>query len=248
MYRLFICKTQKTHFGKIWGFYFTKINLKLSLKLLSVTVTWSQPLFCGSFKSFEMLPVTEESSLMLGYFRCTGVPVGILSLHNSKWSDRTFPPVSKVDGNVSTIYCQNLCLLAKLFLDHKTLYYDVEPFLFYVLTQNDVKGCHLVGYFSKVSIWYRLFGMMSSAALDSSRCCNLGSCILYNQLCNTGTDICCNQILFILHSEATSKPKFPGILNSIYLLRNLYCSFVAKKTLFKLLPALGGDWVLLFVN
>lgn len=55
----------------------------------------------------------------------------------------------QVDGNVSTIYCQNLCLLAKLFLDHKTLYYDVEPFLFYVLTQNDVKGCHLVGYFSK---------------------------------------------------------------------------------------------------
>ncbi|XP_007960504.1 histone acetyltransferase KAT6A isoform X1 [Chlorocebus sabaeus] len=57
--------------------------------------------------------------------------------------------VFEVDGNVSTIYCQNLCLLAKLFLDHKTLYYDVEPFLFYVLTQNDVKGCHLVGYFSK---------------------------------------------------------------------------------------------------
>lgn len=51
---------------------------------------------------------------------------------------------------MSTIYCQNLCLLAKLFLDHKTLYYDVEPFLFYVLTQNDNKGCHLVGYFSKV--------------------------------------------------------------------------------------------------
>ncbi|KAM9544813.1 histone acetyltransferase KAT6A-like isoform 1-T1 [Salvelinus alpinus] len=57
--------------------------------------------------------------------------------------------VFEVDGNLSTIYCQNLCLLAKLFLDHKTLYYDVEPFLFYVLTQNDSKGCHLVGYFSK---------------------------------------------------------------------------------------------------
>ncbi|XP_075457630.1 histone acetyltransferase KAT6A isoform X4 [Ascaphus truei] len=57
--------------------------------------------------------------------------------------------VFEVDGKVSTIYCQNLCLLAKLFLDHKTLYYDVEPFLFYVLTQNDSKGCHLVGYFSK---------------------------------------------------------------------------------------------------
>ncbi|XP_066534408.1 histone acetyltransferase KAT6B isoform X2 [Hoplias malabaricus] len=57
--------------------------------------------------------------------------------------------VFEVDGSLSKIFCQNLCLLAKLFLDHKTLYYDVEPFLFYVLTQNDEKGCHLVGYFSK---------------------------------------------------------------------------------------------------
>ncbi|KAJ8013508.1 hypothetical protein DPEC_G00030510 [Dallia pectoralis] len=57
--------------------------------------------------------------------------------------------VFEVDGNVSKLFCQNLCLLAKLFLDHKTLYYDVEPFLFYILTKNDIKGCHLVGYFSK---------------------------------------------------------------------------------------------------
>jgi hypothetical protein len=28
-----------------------------------------------------------------------------------------------------------LCLLSKLFLDHKTLYYDVDPFLFYVMTE-----------------------------------------------------------------------------------------------------------------
>uniref|UniRef100_A0A663LPC6 histone acetyltransferase n=1 Tax=Athene cunicularia TaxID=194338 RepID=A0A663LPC6_ATHCN len=47
--------------------------------------------------------------------------------------------VFEVDGNVSKIYCQNLCLLAKLFLDHKTLYYDVEPFLFYVLTKKKKK-------------------------------------------------------------------------------------------------------------
>ncbi len=57
--------------------------------------------------------------------------------------------VYEVDGMASKIYCQNLCLLAKLFLDHKTLYYDVEPFLFYVLTVNDKKGSHLIGYFSK---------------------------------------------------------------------------------------------------
>jgi len=58
--------------------------------------------------------------------------------------------VFEVDGNRSKIYCQNLCLLAKLFLDHKTLYYDVESFHFYVLTISDDAGCCLIGYFSKV--------------------------------------------------------------------------------------------------
>ena len=57
--------------------------------------------------------------------------------------------VFEVDGMKNKIYCQNLCLLAKLFLDHKTLYYDVEPFLFYVMTECDSKGAHIVGYFSK---------------------------------------------------------------------------------------------------
>ncbi|CAG2231114.1 KAT8 [Mytilus edulis] len=57
--------------------------------------------------------------------------------------------VFEVDGKESKIYCQNLCLMAKLFLDHKTLYFDVEPFMFYILTEVDRFGCHLVGYFSK---------------------------------------------------------------------------------------------------
>jgi len=55
----------------------------------------------------------------------------------------------EVDGKKAHTYCQSLCLLAKLFLDHKTLYYDVDPFLFYVLTERDEAGHHLVGYFSK---------------------------------------------------------------------------------------------------
>ncbi len=54
--------------------------------------------------------------------------------------------VFEVDGRKAKLYCQNLCLLAKLFLDHKTLYYDVEPFMFYVMTEVDSSGCHLVGY------------------------------------------------------------------------------------------------------
>lgn len=57
--------------------------------------------------------------------------------------------VFEVDGRKNPVYCQNLCLLAKLFLGSKTLYYDVEPFLFYVLCEYDDTGYHFVGYFSK---------------------------------------------------------------------------------------------------
>ena len=56
----------------------------------------------------------------------------------------------EVDGSTAKVYCQCLCLLAKLFLDHKTLYYDVDPFLFYVLCEEDATGAEsLAGYFSK---------------------------------------------------------------------------------------------------
>lgn len=51
----------------------------------------------------------------------------------------------EVDGRKEKIYCQNLCYLAKLFLDHKTLYYDVDLFLFYVLCEMDERGAHIVG-------------------------------------------------------------------------------------------------------
>ncbi|ORY59724.1 acyl-CoA N-acyltransferase [Pseudomassariella vexata] len=55
----------------------------------------------------------------------------------------------EIDGRRQRTWCRNLCLLSKMFLDHKTLYYDVDPFLFYVMTQKTEKGQHLVGYFSK---------------------------------------------------------------------------------------------------
>lgn len=55
----------------------------------------------------------------------------------------------EIDGHVQKNYCRNLCLLSKLFLDHKTLYYDIDPFMFYILCREEEDGYHLVGYFSK---------------------------------------------------------------------------------------------------
>jgi hypothetical protein len=57
--------------------------------------------------------------------------------------------IFEVDGRKEAIYCENLCYMAKLFLDHKTLQWDVEPFLFYILCEFDQFGYHFVGYFSK---------------------------------------------------------------------------------------------------
>ena len=58
----------------------------------------------------------------------------------------------ELDGKDHRAYCQKLCLLAKLFLDHKTLYYDVTPFRFYPVAKVDEEGAHIVGYFSKEKV------------------------------------------------------------------------------------------------
>jgi histone acetyltransferase HTATIP len=55
----------------------------------------------------------------------------------------------EIDGRRQRTWCRNLCLLSKLFLDHKTLYYDVDPFMFYCMCVRDEYGAHMIGYFSK---------------------------------------------------------------------------------------------------
>ena len=55
----------------------------------------------------------------------------------------------EIDGKKQKTWCRNLCLLSKCFLDHKTLYYDVDPFMFYVMCRRDDMGVHTIGYFSK---------------------------------------------------------------------------------------------------
>ncbi|KCZ79882.1 hypothetical protein H312_02732 [Anncaliia algerae PRA339] len=55
----------------------------------------------------------------------------------------------ELDGHMQKNYCRNLSLLSKLFLDHKTLYYDIDVFMFYVLCRYTPTGYHILGYFSK---------------------------------------------------------------------------------------------------
>lgn len=80
--------------------------------------------------------------------------VSIFEVDGRKNKVRYLSVSQKIHSSIASppqlqIYCQNLCLLSKMFLDHKSLFYDVEPFLFYVITECDDIGARFVGYFSK---------------------------------------------------------------------------------------------------
>ncbi|RDW73735.1 histone acetyltransferase-2 [Coleophoma crateriformis] len=60
--------------------------------------------------------------------------------------------VWEVDGSVETLFCQNLSLFAKLFLDNKSVFFDVYSFNYFLLVHtppsNPAKP-QIVGFFSK---------------------------------------------------------------------------------------------------
>ncbi|WFD41562.1 histone acetyltransferase [Malassezia psittaci] len=65
----------------------------------------------------------------------------------------------EVDGALQKLYVQNLCLFGKLFIDHKTVCFDVEPFLCYLVTDASSQFDHVLGFFSKEKISYDHFNL-----------------------------------------------------------------------------------------
>jgi histone acetyltransferase MYST1 len=60
--------------------------------------------------------------------------------------------VFEIDGGKERLYCENLCYIAKMFLDHKTLEFDCTVFLYYVVCEVTERGSVIVGYFSKEKV------------------------------------------------------------------------------------------------
>jgi hypothetical protein len=58
--------------------------------------------------------------------------------------------VYELDGLMQRDFCENLCLLSKFFLDHKSVYNDCSIFLFFVLAEYSGSKWHVCGYFSKM--------------------------------------------------------------------------------------------------
>ena len=124
--------------------------------------TWYYSPFPPEYSRFSVLHFCEyclsffgvDSELQRHARRCTLRHPPGYEIYRSQERGATVS-MFEVDGQRETVYCQNLCYLAKLFLDHKTLEFDATPFLFYVLCERDPlgdKGYHIVGYFSKEKI------------------------------------------------------------------------------------------------
>ncbi|KAF9975197.1 K(lysine) acetyltransferase [Actinomortierella ambigua] len=88
--------------------------------------------------------------------------------------------IYKVDGRTHKLYCQNLSLLAKLFLDNKTLYFDVHGFTFFVLTEVRAsdRADVPVGFFSKEIISYDGYNLACILVLPPFQCKNYGKLLI----------------------------------------------------------------------
>ncbi|KAI8916807.1 acyl-CoA N-acyltransferase [Entophlyctis helioformis] len=61
--------------------------------------------------------------------------------------------IYRIDGSIDKLYCQNLCLVSKLFVDQKAVCYDTEAYMFHVLTRthvdDGVETDRILGFFSR---------------------------------------------------------------------------------------------------
>ena len=57
--------------------------------------------------------------------------------------------IFEFDAKQQKVYTENLCYIARLFLDHKNLTCEIDAFYFYCLCERKADGYYLCGYFSK---------------------------------------------------------------------------------------------------
>ncbi|TRM62409.1 acyl-CoA N-acyltransferase [Schizophyllum amplum] len=96
------------------------------------------------FKYFAELPHLELHKRKCALFHPPGRKVYQRGAHT----------IWEIDGAKEKVYCQNLALFGKLFIDIKTVFFDLDNFFFYVTTDGETTRDNPVGYFSKEKISY----------------------------------------------------------------------------------------------
>lgn len=82
--------------------------------------------------------------------------------------------IFKLDGDSNTTFCQNLSLLAKLFLNEKTVFFDVAPFDFYILQSQS----QTLAYFSKEKFSFERYNLACLLVLPPYRNKGLGKLLI----------------------------------------------------------------------
>ncbi|KAH3681568.1 hypothetical protein WICPIJ_007442 [Wickerhamomyces pijperi] len=152
---------KQVHSNHIHQYGTDEYNHESNLKYIQIRnyriETWYTAPFPEQFNSVPILYICENCLEYMDSKR-------VLKGHQAKCRVRAPPgleiyreglnSIFEVDGLRNSSYCRNLCLIAKLFLNSKTLFYDVDPFMFYVLTEYDPakQKHHFVGYFSKEKV------------------------------------------------------------------------------------------------
>lgn len=115
------------------------------------------------FSPYPRNAISRDGALFLCEFCLFYLPSEALLQEHARTCTLRHPPGTMIydhdglcffelDGYVQSNYCRNLALLSKMFLDHKSLYYDIDVFMFYVLCRREPSGYQIVGYFSKEKI------------------------------------------------------------------------------------------------
>lgn len=93
--------------------------------------------------------------------------------------------VYEIDGEDDKLFAQNLSLFAKLFLDHKSVFFDVASFLYYVLTYTDPDSSsddnndyYVLGYFSKEKLSWDLNNLACILIFPPYQRKNLGKLLM----------------------------------------------------------------------
>lgn len=111
----------------------------------------------------DLVPKDAEYLYVCGWCFRYSSDKGAFAAHTRACLQRTTPPGNKVydhggysvwevDGEEHKLFGQNLSLFAKLFLDHKTVFFDVATFLYYILTFTDPEDpnhYNVLGFYSK---------------------------------------------------------------------------------------------------
>lgn len=180
-----------------------------------------------------------------------------MGLHLSTCSlNRPFPPIGtlvyadtrgkrlikKVRGFRNELFCQNLSLFGKLFLDDKSVYYNVEAYDFYVL--YGVSGEHEKQNLMNADVTYRPMGFFSKEVTAWEPDNNLACICIFPPYQRLHLGLLLIEFLYAAAEASGQLPLGPEFPLSPYG-KQLYLRYWGKRIAFELMNSFTDEFVTL---